>query len=70
MGLFDKAYARSVAGADGEHAYQAPEVFRASTPCGEYQGVTDQVTMSRTPGRYETPLVPRGSGRAEWLPGR
>jgi crotonobetainyl-CoA:carnitine CoA-transferase CaiB-like acyl-CoA transferase len=68
MGLFDKAYARSAAGADGEHAYLAPDIFQASTPCGEYQGVTDQVTMSRTPGRYQTPLVPRGSSRGEWLP--
>jgi hypothetical protein len=30
--------------------------------------VTDQVNMSGTPGFYATPLVPRGSSRAEWLP--
>lgn len=69
MGIFDKAYAASVAGTAGDHAYLAPELFEADTPCGHYQGVTDQVRMSRTPGFYATPLVPRGSGRAEWLAG-
>ena len=67
MGLFDKAYARAVAGSQGEHAYLSPELFSAETPCGHYQGVTDQVTMSRTPGHYDIPLVPRGSSRPEWL---
>lgn len=28
--------------------------------------VTDQVFMSRTPGRYEPTLVPRGSSRPQW----
>jgi crotonobetainyl-CoA:carnitine CoA-transferase CaiB-like acyl-CoA transferase len=68
MGIFDKEYARSVAGSEGEHAYLPPEIFTADTPCGHYQGVTDQVAMSRTPGVYLIPLVPRGSSRAEWLP--
>jgi crotonobetainyl-CoA:carnitine CoA-transferase CaiB-like acyl-CoA transferase len=67
MGIFDKTYARSVAGKGGEHAYLAPELFQAETPCGHYQGVTDQVFMSRTPGQYAVPLVPRGASRAEWL---
>lgn len=67
MGMFDKTWALSVAGGEGEHAYPAPEIFRAETPCGEYQGVTDQVRMSRSPGSYRFPLVPRGSGRGEWL---
>jgi crotonobetainyl-CoA:carnitine CoA-transferase CaiB-like acyl-CoA transferase len=67
MGLFDKAYAQSVAGSAAEHAYLDPELFTAETPCGLYQGVTDQVSMSRTPGHYAIPLVPRGSSRAEWL---
>ena len=67
IGIFDKAWARSTADGQGEHAYPAPELFHAETPCGDYQGVTDQVQMSRTPGSYRFPLVPRGSGRAEWL---
>jgi hypothetical protein len=35
---------------------------------GRCQGVTDQVEMSRNPGRYRTILVPHGSSRPEWLP--
>jgi crotonobetainyl-CoA:carnitine CoA-transferase CaiB-like acyl-CoA transferase len=68
MGIFAKDYARNVAGTAGRHAYRDPETFQAETPCGHYQGVTDQVNMSGTPGFYATPLVPRGSSRAEWLP--
>ncbi|MEH2474317.1 crotonobetainyl-CoA:carnitine CoA-transferase CaiB-like acyl-CoA transferase [Nitrobacteraceae bacterium AZCC 2161] len=68
LGVFDKAYARRVAGTDGEHAFSTPELFEAETPCGHYQGVTDQVKMSGTPGRFSIPLVPRGASRPEWLP--
>jgi hypothetical protein len=68
LGIFDKDYARRVAGSEGKHAYLAPALFQAETPCGAYQGVTDQVSMSATPGKYVTPLVPRGSCRPEWLP--
>ena len=67
MGIFDKAYAYEIAGTEGQHAYLAPELFEAETPCGHYQGVTDQVTMTRTPGSFQVPLVPRGSSRAVWL---
>ena len=67
MGVFDKAYARDVAGRTGEHIYLDPDLFEAETPCGHYQGVTDQVVMSGTLGFYSVPLVPRGSGKAEWL---
>jgi hypothetical protein len=66
MGIFDKAYATSVAGRPGEHEYRAPELFEADTACGFYQAVTDQVKMSRTPGSYRIPLVPRGASRPEW----
>jgi crotonobetainyl-CoA:carnitine CoA-transferase CaiB-like acyl-CoA transferase len=66
MGIFDKAYATSVAGRPGDHEYRAPELFEADTACGFYQGVTDQVKMSRTPGSYRIPLVPRGASRPEW----
>ena len=67
MGIFDKAYASGVAGRAGDHAYPDPELFEAETPCGHYQGVTDQVVMSGTPGFFAVPLVPRGASKAEWL---
>jgi crotonobetainyl-CoA:carnitine CoA-transferase CaiB-like acyl-CoA transferase len=67
MGLFDKAYARETAGSKDEHAYVAPDVFTAETPLGTYQGFTDQVVLSRTPGAFRTVLVPRGSSKPEWL---
>jgi hypothetical protein len=43
-----------------------PELFTADTPLGHYQGVTDQVQMSNTPGRYDPVLVPLGSCYPEW----
>jgi hypothetical protein len=72
LGLFDPAYARATAGSSddgGAHEHHAPETFEADTPLGHYRGLTDQVSMSRTPGRYETVLVPRGSCAARWAPG-
>ena len=45
----------------------APDLFTAETPLGTYQGLTDQVVMSRTPGAFRTVLVPRGSSKPEWL---
>ncbi|MEA5360688.1 CoA transferase [Amycolatopsis sp., V23-08] len=66
MGVFDKAYALDTAGRGEAHAYLDPETFTADTPLGHYQGVTDQVRMSATPGHYRTVLVPRGSSRPEW----
>ncbi|MDT7590041.1 MAG: hypothetical protein QOE32_7591 [Pseudonocardiales bacterium] len=67
LGLFEKSYATAVAGTGGAHAYLDPEVFTADTPMGRYQGVTDLVSMSQTPGYYRDVLVPQGSSRAEWL---
>jgi hypothetical protein len=67
MGIFDKAYAQETAGSQDEHTYVAPEVFTAETPLGTYQGFTDQVVLSRTPGAFRTVLVPRGSSKPEWL---
>ncbi|WP_342768917.1 CoA transferase [Prauserella flavalba] len=67
MGVFDRDYAHETAGHGEEHAYLDPETFTADTPLGHYQGVTEQVRMSATPGRYRTVLVPRGSSRPEWL---
>jgi crotonobetainyl-CoA:carnitine CoA-transferase CaiB-like acyl-CoA transferase len=46
MGVFDKSYAYATAGTAGGHEYLTPDVFEAETPCGHYQGVTDQVSMS------------------------
>jgi crotonobetainyl-CoA:carnitine CoA-transferase CaiB-like acyl-CoA transferase len=67
MGIFDKAYARLTAGSADEHTYVTPDLFRAETPLGTYQGFTDQVVLSRTPGAFRTVLVPRGSSKPEWL---
>jgi crotonobetainyl-CoA:carnitine CoA-transferase CaiB-like acyl-CoA transferase len=67
MGIFDKAYAQQTAGSTDEHTYVAPDVFTAETPVGTYQGFTDQVVLSRTPGAFRTVLVPRGSSKPEWL---
>ena len=67
LGIFDKAYAKATAGSTDEHTYIAPDLFTAETPLGTYQGMTDQVVMSRTPGGFRTVLTPRGSSRPEWL---
>ena len=34
---------------------------------GTYQGMTDQVVLSKTPGSFRTVLDPRGSSKPEWL---
>ena len=70
LGIFDKEYAAATAGSSDEHTYVGPDVFIAETPLGTYQGVTDQVVMSATPGHYRVPLVPRGSSRPEWVTSR
>lgn len=70
MGIFDRDYARAAAGRPGDddrHLYLDPETFTADTGLGHYQGVTEQVVMSRTPGHYRTVLVPRGSCRPAWV---
>jgi crotonobetainyl-CoA:carnitine CoA-transferase CaiB-like acyl-CoA transferase len=67
LGIVDKTYARATAGSSDEHANVAPDLFTAETPLGTYQGVTDQVVLSRTPGSFRTVLVPRGSSKPEWL---
>jgi len=70
LGLIDPSFARERAGRAGTaHAYLDPELFSAVTPLGHYQGVTDQVRMSRTPGRFREVLVARGSCAPAWLPG-
>lgn len=66
LGIFDKKYAHATAGSSDEHTYVAPDLFTADTPLGLYQGVTEQVVMSQTPGSFRTVLVPRGSSKPEW----
>lgn len=60
-------WAHHIAGSSEEHGNLGPETFSATTPLGDYQGVTEQVPMSLTPGRYDPVLVPRASCKAEWL---
>ena len=67
LGIFDKKYANATTGSSDEHTYVPPDLFTAETPLGLYQGMTEQVVMSRTPGSFRTVLVPRGSSRPEWL---
>jgi CoA-transferase family III len=67
MGIFDKAYAKETADSTDEHRYLAPDLFTAETPLGTYQGMTDQVVLSKTPGSFRTVLEPRGSSKPEWL---
>jgi len=66
LGIFDKDYARATVGSSDEHADIAPDLFTAETPLGTYQGIAEKV-LSRTPDRFRTVLVPRGSSKPEWL---
>ena len=67
LGIFDKKFALATAGSSDEHTYVSPDLFTAETPLGLYQGITEQVVMSRTPGSFRRVLVPRGSSKLEWL---
>jgi hypothetical protein len=67
LGVFDRDYACAIAGTGERHAYLDPATFTATTALGQYQGVTDQVRMERTPGQYRSVLLPRGSSPAAWL---
>jgi crotonobetainyl-CoA:carnitine CoA-transferase CaiB-like acyl-CoA transferase len=67
LGIFDKEYAVATAGSGDEHSYVAPDLFTAETALGTYQGMTDQVVMSRTKESYRTVLAPRGSSKPQWL---
>jgi crotonobetainyl-CoA:carnitine CoA-transferase CaiB-like acyl-CoA transferase len=70
LGIFHKSYAQQTAGSTDEHVQVAPDLFTAETPLGTYQGMTDNVVLSRTPGSFRTVLEPRGSAKPEWLDGR
>lgn len=67
LGIFDREWAHRTAGSSEEHLYLDPETFTATTALGDYQGVTDQVMMSLTPGSYDPVLSPRGASRPAWL---
>jgi crotonobetainyl-CoA:carnitine CoA-transferase CaiB-like acyl-CoA transferase len=67
LGIFDKAYAQEIAGTGELHAYPDPELLIGDGPLGRYQGVTEQVRMSATPGEYRFGLLPMGSAKPEWL---
>jgi crotonobetainyl-CoA:carnitine CoA-transferase CaiB-like acyl-CoA transferase len=67
LGIFDKAFAQTAAGSTEERTNVTPDVFTAETPLGTYQGLDEQVYLSKSPGSYRTVLVPRGSNKPEWL---
>ena len=67
LGIFDRAYAHMTAGSSEEHTNVAPDLFSAETPLGSYQGLDEQVYLSKSPGSYRTVIVPRGSNKPEWL---
>lgn len=68
LGLFEQDYARRTAGTAGEHTLIDPQLFTSLTPLGIYQGVTENVTLSRTPHHYMNVLSPRGADQPVWLP--
>ena len=67
LGIFERAYALRTASSSEEHANVAPDLFTAETPLGTYQGLDEQVYLSKSPGSYRTVIVPRGSNKPEWL---
>jgi hypothetical protein len=67
LGIFYKVYTKATAGSSDDQTYVDPDLFTAETPLGTYQGMTDQIVTSRTPGSFRTVLAPRGSSKPEWL---
>ncbi len=66
LGLVDPA----LAGCDGEHSLREPVPCDAPSPLGDVHMLAPPVRFSATKPSWPTPiLVPRGSGRAEWLDG-
>jgi crotonobetainyl-CoA:carnitine CoA-transferase CaiB-like acyl-CoA transferase len=68
LGFFDWDYVRATVGTGGDHELIDPQLFTSLTPLGIYQGVTENVTLSRTPHHYLTVLSPRGADQPVWLP--
>lgn len=67
LGVFEREYVAATHGRGELHEYREPELFALDTPLGRYQGVTEQVRMSQTPGRFALGHEPIGASRAEWL---
>jgi crotonobetainyl-CoA:carnitine CoA-transferase CaiB-like acyl-CoA transferase len=68
LGLFDPRYVEAAVRAGGEHELIDPQLFTSLTSLGIYQGVTENVTLSRTPHHYMNVLSPRGADQPMWLP--
>lgn len=68
LGFFDWDYVRQAVGSGGEHELLDPQLFTSLTPLGLYQGVTENITLSRTPHHYLNVLSPRGADQPVWLP--
>jgi len=66
MGIFDQKFAYDKANSDDEHAYVLPDFIKAQTPMGFYQGVAEQVEMTKTPGKYKYLLEPLKSSAPKW----
>ena len=50
-----------------DHRMIEPETIRGMTPYGETHRLAPQVKLSRTPGRWRTPLIAvRGGDRPVW----
>ncbi len=46
----------------------APTLLTAATPYGEVTALRSAIDYSATPGRWDLPTAPLGSGTAQWLP--
>ncbi|WP_433042046.1 CoA transferase [Dactylosporangium sp. CS-033363] len=68
LGMFDPDYVRATVGTGGPHELIDPQLFTSITPLGVYQGVTENVTLSRTPHHYANVLSPKGADQPVWLP--
>lgn len=68
LGMFDKAYVPEAIARGGEHTLIDPQLFTSLTPLGIYQGITENVTLSRTPHHYANVLSPKGADQPVWLP--
>jgi crotonobetainyl-CoA:carnitine CoA-transferase CaiB-like acyl-CoA transferase len=68
LGVFDREYVAATAGTGELHEYREPELFTEDSVMGRYQGVTEQVRMSATPGYFRHGLLPLGAAAPAWLP--
>ena len=68
LGFFDWDYVHDTVGTGGDHELIDPQLFTSLTPLGIYQGVTENVTLSRTPHHYMNVLSPLGADQPVWLP--